>query len=303
MGFLLPEMPSMSRLHTEFDRLYAPPGAASDAPGSGATDLLGPDGQVRALVLDIGRPVEWSVVAPLWRAVQDDLDLPAPGLAISGEQSFQLWWSLAEAVPAQDAERFLQAVQRRFLPTLKPARVRTFPARTGDSNGHNAGWTHARRVPAQVLPDQWSAFVAPGLAPVFEETPWVDFPPNEEGQAELLSALRSVSPSQWQDALARLTGPTEDEAGRTTGPAGAANPVTTSATASGTISAAPTESTLASANASRHSTDRDLSTTGLVTESFSDPRRFLLHVMNDSAVPLPLRIEAAKALLPHTENR
>lgn len=299
----------MSRLHAEFDRLYAPPGAASDAPGSGDADLVGPNGQVRALVLDIGRPVEWPVVAPLWRAVQDDLDLPAPGLAISGEQSFQLWWSLAEAVPAQDAERFLQAVQRRFLPTLKPARVRTFPARTGDSNGDRAGWSHVRRVPAQVLPDQWSAFVAPGLAPVFEETPWVDFPPNEEGQAELLSALRSVSPSQWQDALARLTGATEEETGPT-GRTDAASTATsmatstaTSRTAPATTSAVPAGLTLTSAKASRHHTDGDPSPTGLVTESFSDPRRFLLHVMNDSAVPLPLRIEAAKALLPHTGDR
>ena len=34
-----------------------------------------------------------------------------------------------------------------------------------------------------------------------------------------------------------------------------------------------------------------------------DPRGFLLAVMNDRAVELPLRIEAAKALLPYTEGR
>ena len=33
-------------------------------------------------------------------------------------------------------------------------------------------------------------------------------------------------------------------------------------------------------------------------QTFSDPRAFLLQVMNDGAVPLALRIEAAKALLP-----
>jgi hypothetical protein len=30
-----------------------------------------------------------------------------------------------------------------------------------------------------------------------------------------------------------------------------------------------------------------------------DPKRFLQEVMNDPTVPLALRIEAAKALLPH----
>lgn len=31
--------------------------------------------------------------------------------------------------------------------------------------------------------------------------------------------------------------------------------------------------------------------------AFSDPRAFLLHVMNDASVPIASRIEAAKALL------
>jgi len=34
----------------------------------------------------------------------------------------------------------------------------------------------------------------------------------------------------------------------------------------------------------------------------SDPRRFLLSVMNDSTAELQLRIEAAKALLPFFEG-
>lgn len=42
---------------------------------------------------------------------------------------------------------------------------------------------------------------------------------------------------------------------------------------------------------------QDLKTTSPLT-AMSDPRQFLLSVMNDAAVPLALRIEAAKALLP-----
>jgi len=33
-----------------------------------------------------------------------------------------------------------------------------------------------------------------------------------------------------------------------------------------------------------------------------DPKRFLLHVMNDPSVPLGLRIDAAKALLPYPDD-
>lgn len=36
-----------------------------------------------------------------------------------------------------------------------------------------------------------------------------------------------------------------------------------------------------------------------LSQTFDDPRRFLLAVMNDAALPVDLRIEAAKALLPH----
>lgn len=292
----------MSRYSTEFDRLYAPPAAGSEPSGPGGAELIGPDGLVRALVLDVGRPVEWPLVASLWRTVQEDLDLPAPGLAISGEQSFQLWWSLAEAVPAHEGERFLQALQRRFLPAVKPARVRTFPTRTDA----DPGWTHARRVPEQVMPDQWSAFVAPGLAPVFEETPWVDFPPNEEGQAELLSGLRCVTPEQWGEAWERLGIPAAGgdvviQAGAhvlADRPANALSnvPVDSAADSPATIPVdSPADRAEPVANPA--------AAPALVTQSFNDPRRFLLHVMNDSAVPLPLRIEAAKALLPYTVDR
>ncbi len=282
--------------------------------GAGGLDLIGADGRVRAVVMDIGRPVDWSVVAALWRAVQEDLAWPAPAIAIAGGPSFQLWWSLQEAVPAQDAARFLQAVQRRFLPELKEARVQRFPARsTGDAlTDAAAGWTHARPVPAAVTPDQWSAFVAPGLAPVFEETPWLDFPPNEEGQAELLRGLRSVSPVQWQDAWKGLGLGLELELELELD----LNPRETSATFGGALqttsdaadrrwtAADPDEHADADAAAAVAKAVAPFSA-GVPSRAptFSDPRAFLLQVMNDSAVPMALRIEAAKALLPRATDQ
>jgi len=274
----------MSRLQAEFNRLYGPlPGQQSVSVEAG-TSLLGPLGEVRAVVLDVGRPVDWSLVAPLWQRVQDELGLPAPAIAISGSQSFQLWWSLSKAVPAAEAAAFLGGLKRRFLPELPESRVQGFPRATGDAD---RPWAHAPAVPSQVSPDQWSAFVAPGLAPVFEETPWLDFPPNVEGQADLLRGLASVTPAAWQEAQARIA------MGMPTVAAGlpaVQSPGAAAIVPPGQVSGAETTGAVATLGAPGPSALRQ------------DPRSFLMQVMNDERVPLPLRIEAAKALLPYTPD-
>jgi hypothetical protein len=267
----------MSRLHEEFQRLFALLPLPSGAAGVDDPLRVGADGSVRALVLDIGRPADGALVAPLWQAVQQDLGLPAPAIAISGGPSFQLWWSLAQAIPAKEGADFLAALRHRYLRELPADRVQLFPSAAGHEGtaGHEApSWTPAAPVPAQVAPDKWSAFVAPGLVPVFEETPWLDFPPNEEGQAELLRGLRSLSVTEWREAQLRLG------IGGDTGSA-----VTTGSSQTSAEPVAPT--TLQATDPSR----------------LQDPRSFLLQVMNDERVALPLRIEAAKALLPYTVER
>jgi hypothetical protein len=115
--------------------------------------------------------------------------------------------------------------------------------------------------PRQVSSEHWSAFVSPDLAAVFSDTPWLDIEPGEDGQANLLRGLRPIAPEALEAALARLAAdaaPPADAAPAAAAPAHASAP------------AAPE----------------------------SDPRRFLLGVMNDATAPLALRIEAAKALLP-----
>jgi hypothetical protein len=65
-------------------------------------------------------------------------------------------------------------------------------------------------VPArQGEAERWSAFVAPDLAPVFVDTPWLDLPPGDDGQADRLAALAPVSPDAWQVALHRLLPPAQ----------------------------------------------------------------------------------------------
>ncbi|SEK54398.1 hypothetical protein SAMN05216359_102152 [Roseateles sp. YR242] len=287
----------MTRLQAEFDRLYAPLVAERPGATGQALNLVGPGGEVRALVLDIGRPVNWELVGPVWRAVQEDLAWPAPAIAISGTQGFQLWFSLAKAVSAREGHTFLEALRRRYLSELAAARVWVFPhpgedAPAGAGAGTDAGagtergaaWLHAPAVPSLVSADQWSAFVAPGLAPVFAQTPWLDFPPNEEGQADLLRGLESVPEAAWLDANKRLSVAASGHAAvwpavhglneAAVVPAGAPLPAV-----SGVL--APLE-------------------TSASTNLLQDPRSFLLQVMNDERVALPLRIDAAKALLPYT---
>ncbi len=205
------------------------------------------------MVLSLAKPADWSALSVVWQAVQADMGLPAPAIAVSGEDAYQLWFSLTEAVPVPEARGFLEALRTRYLGHIAPHRITLLPALDAQAQA----W-HANSVPPQpVRADQWSAFLAPDLAPMFAETPWLDLAPSPEGQADLLSGLQRIKPGAWRAALT-LSAPAQDLA---------------QSTASSACSAA--------------------------RPPCQDPRQFLLDVMNDNTVALALRIEAAKALLPH----
>lgn len=254
----------MNRLQSELRRLYLPPAAAAGEESGAA--LIDDQQQVRALVLELARPASWEVLGRLWRGVQAELALPAPAIAVSGGVGLQLWFSLAEPIAIAQAQSFLQALCQRFLPEVAAARLSLWPT--------EAPPRHAAPVPAaQAQADQWSAFVAADLAPIFADTPWLDIPPGDEGQAELLAGLKSISPAIFEAAWAQLApprAPTALPADTPTAPASTSTSTSTSASASTSTSA-----------------------------SASGPRSFLRQVMNDASAPLALRIEAAKALLPY----
>jgi len=174
----------MTRLSAEFARLFTVDGSAA---------LLDEAGRTRALVMDWPAPADWGALGALWRGVQDSLGWPAPAIAVSGE-ALQLWFSLAEPVDAAAAQDLLVALRDRFLPAAPTSPVGFWP-RQGQ---------HAPR-PGAPLPgdERWSAFVAPDLAPLFAQTPWLDVPPGDDGQASLLTTLGSVAPERW--ALLRPT--------------------------------------------------------------------------------------------------
>ena len=272
----------MGRLATEFRRLYLPDhghGPADTPPRTG--DLVDPRGRVRALVLEVARPADWPPLAAVWAGVQGDLGLPAPAIAVNGRDGLQLWFSLAEPVDVAPAQAFLEGLRRRYLHEVPAARVGLLPA--VDAATAAAALRVAPPVPAP-QPDTgcWSAFVAQDLAPLFAETPWLDTPPGDDGQASLLMRLQSIPPALFDAVLAHLqpTAPVP-AAPPASGPtAGPGDGPAADSTVPGTW---PLEPALRGADTPH----------GAAAEA----RRFLLSVLRDGSAPLALRIEAARALL------
>jgi hypothetical protein len=177
----------MNRLPLELDRLYG----LAPLPADGESAPARPG---RALVLELALPGHWEQLAAAWKGVQSELALPAPAIAVSGSDGLQLWFALAAPVSPEAGARFLDDVRARYLPEIDPRRVRLFTDVTA----------LPATPPAEVRPEQWCAFVAPDLAALFAETPWLDIPPSDDGQAALLHALETVSPTAFSAASRQL---------------------------------------------------------------------------------------------------
>ena len=174
----------MNPLETEFHRLYLVDDATAVAPS-----LMTVDGRVRAMVLELARPADWSVVSTVWQRVQSDLSLPPPAIAVTGNDGYQLWFSLAEPVTAAEASFFLESLRQRFLGSIVPERISMLPTET----------RHAQLVPAlQQSTGLWSAFVAPDLAAIFADSPGLDVSPRVEAQAKVLAPLESIKSSVFE---------------------------------------------------------------------------------------------------------
>jgi hypothetical protein len=245
----------MNRLQLELERLYFGQEDGPGDSGSAASRLLAAGALTRAMVLEVAAPAGWDALSRVWQGVQADLQLPAPAIAITGTDGYQLWFSLEQAIPGGRALSFLRLLQARYLGDVPRDRVRLYPSDASAS---------ARHVnplpPALVAPGQWSAFLAPDLAALFADERWLDLAPSPQAQGELLARLQTTKASDLQRAMERL-GPTQVPASGL--PASHPDPITATQDAG----------------------------------EGHGPRAFLLSVMNDPAVDLALRIEAAKALL------
>lgn len=228
----------MNRLDAEWTRLYAEPALA---------------GHVRAMVLELKKPADWPVFARLWQGVQVNEGWPAPAIAVNGRDGYQMWLSLQTAVPLVQAQRAVSRLCQCYWPDVDPQRIGWWP----QGEGHEL----PSRPVHEVSPDAWAAFVAPDLAPIFAETPWLDLPPSPDAQADLLLRCRSVDTRDFLSWLA-------PEAAEVSAPPQSAPPPSS---ATPPVSAA---------------------------DPFHDAaRRFLHDAMHNEQVDWPWRIEAAKALL------
>jgi hypothetical protein len=185
----------MSPLQTQVNRLYRLQPEAGEPATDGLSEVGDLDGPVRGLALELARPADWDAMSLVWRGVQADFDLPAPAIAVNGVDGYQLWFSLAQAVPRVHALEFLEALRARYLGAIALARVRLMPQMP-------------QGLPAlQASTQHWSAFIKPDLAPIFSDEPWLDEPPNPEAQAQVLSQLVCTKPEAFARATAQLGKP------------------------------------------------------------------------------------------------
>jgi hypothetical protein len=184
----------MSRLRSEFARLYLPEAQAPTGRAPTAADLQDGQGRVRAMVLELRAPAEWDLLRAVWRGVQSDLGLPPPAIAVSGVDGLQLWFSAPQVLPAAEALGFLEALRRHYLAGVPRHRLRLMPGPAAEAPVFAP---ESACVPAlQADGSNWSAFVAPDLAPLFVDTPWLEMAPSDEGQASLLAHLQCM-PVGW----------------------------------------------------------------------------------------------------------
>lgn len=271
----------MSRLDAELRRLYLMPPPSSpplarlplaDGGAASAADA------VRALVLGVRKPAQWDHLATVWQGVQADFGLPAPAIAVSGTDGHWLWFSLAEAVPHARAAAFVAGLRARYLAQLPLERTVLMPC-TSTGEPDSRCWQPADHLPCrEVLPGQWSAFVAADLARIFEDEPWLDRLPNPNAQADVLARLVPMPMADFERALVRLA------------PSVPAD------------SALTPHSLAAAVNASDSTPPAPPDTAPPGQGSPGGPRAFLRQLMNDPQVDLQVRIASAKALLPWTSD-
>lgn len=260
----------MNKLESELQRLYFFPSQAwlgakseSDNPH---INLITATGLVRCLVISVKDGGAWQQVAALYQGIQDELELPAPAISVSVEDGYQIWFSLAEPVALQLAQDFMEGLCRKYLAETKAAKLKLRPG-TADA------LKFVPKIPArQDTSERWSAYIDPTMGSMFVEETWLEMTPILDKQAGMLAGLKSTNTEDFHRALSTLQTMPETDASP---PADKA------------------ESTQFQ-QSSKNTLD--------IGNGFSNPKNFLLAVMNDPTAKAEQRIQAAIALLPYFGN-
>lgn len=154
------------------------------------------DGRVAWMVVGVDGEHAWAAIAGLYAGVLNDLALPPPAMAVSGDAGYRLWFALAEPVPVAEAAAFLRGLADRYLAAVPPAMQVLCPlGEVGE----------ASLVPAlHPSTGRWSAFIDPGLGGMLAEEPWLDMAPNPDKQADILAGFEAIKPAAFAQALACL---------------------------------------------------------------------------------------------------
>ncbi|WP_426114581.1 hypothetical protein [Massilia sp. PWRC2] len=161
-----------------------------------ALDLVTPAATARTIVLDFcaGGAVrgeqQWRALCVLANALRDQLQLPAPAVSISGH-GFQLWLSLASAMPIADIAEFVHLLHAEYLPDDK-------------DKGNGLLVTVVDLPPARQPGGKWAAFIHPGMGASFADEPALDMAPPVGAQVGFLEGLRSIDSARFAEALATL---------------------------------------------------------------------------------------------------
>lgn len=259
----------MNKLESELQRLYCLPGQTwpilKSATVNPAIGLVSSAGLVRCLVLSVERACTWAPVAALCQAVQETLDLPVPAISVSVEDGFQVWFSLAEPVSLQMAQDFMAGLCRRYLAEVKAAKIKLRP-------GSEDALRSVPLVPLrQENAERWSAYIDPAMGGMFVEETWLEMAPSLDKQAAMLAGLESMGVEDFQRALSILQSIPEPS--------------------SQSIEHLNNQD---SASPDQNRDDATLT----IGSGFTDPKTFLLAVMNSSSATAEQRIAAAIALLP-----
>ena len=261
----------MNKLESELQRLYCLPeqeAPSSKSDGHPAINLISATGFARCCVISVEKGADWEQVAALYQGVQADLELPAPAISVSGNEGYQIWFSLAEPVQLQWARDFMAGLSGKYLSEIKTTKLNFRPA--GDAELRVVSMVPARLNAA----DGWSAYIDPTMGSMFAEETWLPMAPSPDKQAGMLAGLKSITTTEFQRALAVLSSLAEMPAARSAHSSPIANN---------------------DAQANERCTGTSLLNIGA---GFNDPESFLLAVMNDVSATADQRIAAAIALLP-----
>jgi len=276
--YFLPEQRGYSRQQVDSGNpavgtasLITPPAIRQSLDGTAtvALNLVNPEGLVRALVITFDRAKDWTHLTALYQALEEDLELPAPAISISATGGFQLWLSLADCVPVAQAMAFLEALCSKYLADIPLRHLKLYPGINESSAGQPPT---VDLVPGfHQASGKWSAFIDPSMGGMFLDEPGLDMAPNMAGQADILAKFESIKSQDFQRALTSFQSPM-------------------------TVAPKLVESV---PNDQYELTSHSRLDVG---SNYTEPKSFLLAVMNSPSASPDQRIKAAQALLPYFER-